>query len=79
MPKGRKNYTKIKEKQSQVATTYTSQFSSLPFSELSVDESVPPTVLQGPYMPLSTSTPIHTQQDNQPTTNSALEESPFNR
>ena len=74
----RKNTGKlIIERQSQAAIADTSQFSSLPISELSVDESGPPTVLQGPYLPLSTSTPIHMQQDNQLTTDSALEESPF--
>ena len=66
----------IKERQSQAATADTSELSSLPLSELSVDESGPPTMLQGPYMPLSTSTPIHMQQDNQPMTDSALDESP---
>ena len=60
-----------------MATTDTSELSSLPLSKLSVDERGPPTVLQGPYMPLSTSTPTHMQQDNQPMTDSALDESPF--
>ena len=60
-----------------MVTADTSELSSLPLSELSVDESGPPTVLQGPYMPLSTSTPIWVQQDNQPKTDSALDESPF--
>ena len=48
----------IRERQSQVATADSSELSSLPLSALSVDESRPPTVLQGPYMPLSTNTPI---------------------
>ena len=53
-----KNIAKlIKERQHQVATADTSELSSFPLSELSVDESGPPTVLQGSYMPLSTSTP----------------------
>ena len=34
-------------------------------------------MLQGPYVPLSTSTPIHVSQDNQPPTDSAPDESPF--
>ena len=52
-----KNATKlIKERKSHAATADTSQLSSLPLSELSVDASGPPTVLQGPYVPLSTST-----------------------
>ena len=67
----------IKERKSQVATADTSELSSLPLSELSVDKSGPPTVLQGPHIPLSTSTPVHVQQDNQATTDSALDKSPF--
>ena len=67
----------IKERQSHVATADTSQLSSLLLSELSVDESGPPTVLQGPYVSLSTSSPICMQQAHQLTTDSALEESPF--
>ena len=55
----------IKERQSQAATADTNELSSLPLSELSVDASGPPTVLQGPYRPLSTSTPICVQQDTQ--------------
>ena len=61
----------IKERQNQVATVDTSELSSLPLSELSVDKSGPPTVLQGPYVPLSTSTSICMQQDNQATMDSA--------
>ena len=67
----------IKERQSQVATEDTSKLSSFSLSELSVDENKPPTVLQGPYMPSSTGTPICVLQGNQQTTDSALDESPF--
>ena len=67
----------IKERQSQMATADTSELSSLPLSELSVDESRPPTVLQGPYMPLSTSTHICVPQGIQQTMDSALDASPF--
>ena len=70
-----KNATK--ERQSHAATADTSQLSSLPLSKLSVDESGSPTVLQGPYMPLSTNTPIYMQPTNQPKTDNALEESPY--
>ena len=42
-----------------------------------LDESGPPTVLQGPNVPLSTSTPIHMPQGNQQTTDSAQDDSPF--
>ena len=73
-----KNATKlIKERQGHGVTADTSQLSSLPLSELSVDASGPPMVLQGPYAPLSTSTPICMQPANQLTTDSVLEESPY--
>ena len=52
----------IKERESQVATADTSEHNIVPLSELSVDESRPSTVLQGPYVPLSKSTPIHVPQ-----------------
>ena len=55
----------IRERQIQGTTADSSELSSLPLSALSVDESGPPTVLQGPYMPLSTSTPIHVPHGNQ--------------
>ena len=69
----------IRERQSQVATAASSKLSSFPLSELSVDESGPPTVLQGPYVPLSTSTPICVPQGNQQMMDSASDESLFNR
>ena len=67
----------IRERQSQVATADSSELSSFPLSELSVDESRPPTVLQGPYVPLSTSTPVCVPQVNQQLVDSAPDESPF--
>ena len=67
----------IKERQSQVATADTSELSSFSLSELSVDESRPPTVLQGPSVPLSTSTPTHVPQGNKQTMDSVPGESPF--
>ena len=67
----------IRVRESQAVTADSSQISSFPLSELPLDDSRLPTVLQGPYMPLSTSTPIHVSQDNQPPMNSALDESPF--
>ena len=67
----------IKERQNQVATADSSELSSLPLSELSVNDSGPPTVLQGPYVPLSTSTPVCMPQGNQQTMDSAPDESPF--
>ena len=67
----------IRERQNQAAIADSSELSSFPLSELSVNESGPPTVLQGPYVPLSTSTPIHVPQGNQQTMDSAPDESPF--
>ena len=67
----------MRERQSQAATADSSQLSSFPLSELPLDDSGPPTVLQGPYMPLSTSTPVRVSQDNQPPMDSAPDESPF--
>ena len=55
----------IRERQSNAATADSSELSSFSLSELPVDESRSPTVLQGPYVPLSTSTPVHVQQGNQ--------------
>ena len=67
----------IRERQCQATTANSSKLSSFPLSELSVDESGPPTVLQGPYIPLSTSTPICMPQGNQQTMDSAPDEYPF--
>ena len=67
----------IRERQSQATIADSSELSSFPLSELSVDYSRPPTLLQGPYVPLSTSTPIHVPQDNQQMMESAPDESPF--
>ena len=67
----------IKERQSQATTADSSQLSSFPLSELLLDDSGPPTVLQGSYMPLSTSTPIRMPQDNQQPMDRAPDESPF--
>ena len=49
----------VQERQNQAATTDTSELSSFSISELSVDQSRPPTLMQGLYVPLSTSTPVH--------------------
>ena len=67
----------IRERQSKVATADSSKLSSFSLSELSVDESRPPTVLQGLYIPLSTSTPICMPQGNQQMMDSAPDESSF--
>ena len=55
----------------------TSELGSFPLSELPLDQSRPPMVIQGSYIPLSTSTPICVPQDNQHTMDSAQDESPF--
>ena len=67
----------IRERQSQATTADSSQLSSFPLSALPLDDSGPPTVLQGPYVPLSTSIPIHMPQNNQQPMDSAPDESPF--
>ena len=67
----------IRERQSQATTADSRQLSSFPLSEMPLDDSGPPTVLQGPYVPFSTSTPIHVSQDNQPPMDSAPDESTF--
>ena len=67
----------IKERQSQAATADSSELSSFPLSELLVDKGRPPTVLQGPYVPLSTSRPVRLPQGNQQTMDSAPDECPF--
>ena len=67
----------IRERQSQAATADSSQLSSFPLSELPLDDNGPPTGQQGPYMPLSTGTPVCMSQENQPPMDSAPDESPF--
>ena len=67
----------IRERQSQVATADSSELSSFPLSKLSLDNSGPPTVLQGPYMPLSTSTPICVPPGNEQMMDSAPDNFPF--
>ena len=67
----------IHERQSQAAIADSSQLSNFSLSELPIDESGPPTVLQGPHDPLSTSTPVYVPQGNQQTADSAQEESSF--
>ena len=45
--------------------------------ELPVDQSGPPTMIHRPYVPLSTSTPVHMPSDNQQTTEATEDESSF--
>ena len=67
----------VQERQSQVATADTSELSSFSLSELPVDQSGPPTVVHGPYAPLSTNMPVHVPSDNQQTTEATQDESSF--
>ena len=64
-------------RQSQAAMADTSELSSFSLSELPVDQSRPPTMIHGPYVPLSTSTPVHMPSDNQQTTEAAQDETSF--
>ena len=67
----------VKERQNQAATAETRELSSFSLSKLPVDQSGPPTVIHRPYVPLSTSTPVHVPSDNQQTTEAAQDESSF--
>ena len=42
-----------------------------------MDQSGPPTMIHGPYVPLSTSMPVHVPSDNQQTTEATQDESSF--
>ena len=55
----------------------TSELNSFSLSELPVDQSGPPTMIHGTYVPLSTSTPVHMPSDNQQTTDATQDESFF--
>ena len=65
------------ERQNQAATMDTCELSSFSLSKLPVDQSGPPTMIHGPYVPLSTSTPVHVPSDNQQTTEATQDESSF--
>ena len=67
----------VQERQTQAVTTDTSKLSSFSLSELPVDQSGPPTMIHGPYVPLSTSTPIRMPSDNQQTIEAIQDESSF--
>ena len=67
----------VRERQNQAATTNTSELSSFSLRELPVDQSGPPTLMQGPYVPLSTNTPVHMSSDNNQDTEAAQDESSF--
>ena len=65
------------ERQNQAATTDTSELSSFSLSKLPVDQSGPPTLIHGPYVPLSTSTPVHISSDNNQYTEATQDELSF--
>ena len=67
----------VQERQNQAATTDTSELSSFSLSELLVDQSGPPTLMQRPYTPLLTSTPVHAPSDNNQYTEATQDKSSF--
>ena len=67
----------VHERQNQAATTDTSELSSFSLSELPVDQSGLPTLIHGPYVLLSTSTPVHMPSDNHQSTEAMHKESSF--
>ena len=67
----------VHERQNQAATTDTSELSSFTLSELPVGQSGPPALTHGPYVPLSTCTPVHTPSDNHQSTEAMQQELSF--
>ena len=65
------------KRQNQAATANTSELSSFSLSEFPVDQSGPPNLIHGPYVPLSTSTPVHMLSDTYQSTEDAHVESSF--
>ena len=65
------------ERQNQAATADTIELSSFSLSELLVDQSGPPAMMHGPYVPQSTSTPVHVSPDNNQYTEATQDESSF--
>ena len=67
----------VRERQNQAATADTSELSSFSLSEFPVDQSGPPTLIHRPYVPLSSSTPVHASSDNNQYTEATEDESSF--
>ena len=67
----------VQERQNQAATTDTSELSSFSLSEFPVEQSGPPTLMQGPYASLSTSTPVHMPSDNNQYTEATQDKTSF--
>ena len=53
----------ITQQKQEAATADTDQLSSMPLSQLAMDDSSPPVVHYGMHMPTATSTPTHTEVD----------------
>ena len=51
----------ITQQKQEAATTDTDQLSSMPLSQLAMDDSGPPVVHYGMHMPTATSTPTHAE------------------
>ena len=51
----------ITQQKQEAATTDTDQLSSMPLSQLAMDDNSPPVMHYGMHMPTSTSTPTHTE------------------
>ena len=51
----------VTQQKQEAATTDTDQLSSMPLSQLAMDDSSPPVVHYGMHMPTATSTPTHTE------------------
>ena len=67
----------VQERQNQATTADTSELSSFSLSKLPVDQSGPPTLIHGPYVPLSTCTLVHASSDNNQYTEAAQDELSF--
>ena len=67
----------VRERQNQAVTTDTSELSSFSLSELPMDQSGPPALIYGPYVPLSTSTPVHASSNNNQYTKATQDELSF--
>ena len=53
--------TLVTQQKQEAATSDTDQLSSMPLSQLAMDDSGPPVVHYGMHMPTATSTPTHTE------------------
>ena len=53
--------TLITQQKQEAATTDTDQLSSMPLSQLAMDDSSPPVMHYGMHVPTATSTPTHTE------------------